>query len=356
MLLVSLTLLCSGCGREAFPPTPSASHASVVTPTSRVNPVRSRPSPAEVIAKAGQRPWFGAASDGRVLLAWSAQYGSIENTVYWVAYRVMDGDRVVSERLLTRTPAVDYFVTVEPMPGGFLVIGYGKPPRFVSSSGGSWRTRVTENPVNLRPGDVPVGIRGWLYRPATKTVHTTVRAPGGTVATHVDGSGSWWSLGEIEGGQQVLWSRAPGEWWVEHLVGAQVPYVPACTCPWQPSIEGRGPVVVASMGPLNHVSLDNGATWHTLGLGDSEPFKTVYQNLREPITSSAPDGRILTGYLSYWVAEDASNTSFRSTTWRSMAMWSAGMSSAPVRRGDAVSLDGGKTWVTLDPGPGRAPS
>ena len=103
------------------------------------------------------------------------------------------------------------------------------------------------------------------------------------------------------------------------------------------------------MGPLNHISLDYGATWHTYDLGESEPFQTVYDHLREPFTSALPDGRIVTGYLLYWVADDASNTSFSPTTWRSLAMWRAGMSTSPVRRGDTVSLDGGQTWVPLHP-------
>jgi hypothetical protein len=350
-VLTSVMLLSFGYGTVPDPPKSTASPALVGAKTSSTQPAGFRPSPAEVIAKAGRRPSFGAASDGRVLLAWSAGYGPIENKSFWSAYRVMDGDRVVSERLLTRTPAVDYFVTVEPMPGGFLVMGYGKAPRFVSSSGGRSRLLMATNPTGLRSGDVPVGIFGWLYRPRTQTVHTAVRAPGGTLASHVDGSGAWWSLGEIEGGLQVLWSRNPGEPWLKHLAGPQVPYVVRCTCPWQPTVEGRGPVVVASMGPLNHVSLDYGATWHTYDLGDSEPFQTVYDNLREPITSALPDGRIVTGYMLFWVAEDASNTSFRSTTRRSLAMWRAGLSVAPVRRGDTVSLDGGQTWVPMDPEP-----
>ena len=72
--------------------------------------------------------------------------------------------------------------------------------------------------------------------------------------------------------------------------------------------------MVASMGPLNHVSRDYGATWHTYDPGGSEPFQTVFCSLREPITSALPDGRIVTGYMQFWVAHDASNTSFRATT------------------------------------------
>ena len=344
-LLMSLVLVSLGCGTELDPPRASASPTPGVASPS----AGSRPSPAEVIAKAGRRPPFGAASDGRVLLAWSAAYGPIGDRDWWVAYRVMDGERVVSERLLTRTHAADYFVTVEPMPGGFLVIGYAKPPRFVSSSGATSRVRLATNPTELRSGDVPVGIRGWLYRPGTGAVHTAVRAPGGTLAGHVDGNGTWWSLGDIEGGQQVLWSRKPGEPWRKHLVGPQEPYVVRCTCPWQPSVEGRGPVVVASTGPVNHVSLDYGETWDTLDLSGTEPFQTVYDGLREPYTSALPDGRIVTGYLRYWVADDAGNTSFHPTSWRSLAMWRAGLSDAPARRGSTVSVDGGQTWVPLEP-------
>lgn len=308
---------------------------------------KSRPTAAEVIAKAGRRTPSGAMSGGRVLLAWSAGYGRLEDRMYWSAFRIMAGERVVVERLVSRQPSFSRPVEVEPLPGGFLLDDYTTPPSMVSLSGSRSRVRIVGRSTTLRPGDAPVGRSGQVYRPSTKTVFASVRGPGGSTADHVDGRGAWWALGGIEDGQQVLWSRRPDEQWVKHLVGAQTPYTPRCTCSWGPSVKGRGPVVVASMGPLNHVSLDYGATWRTYDLGDSEPFRAVYDNLREPNTSALPDGRIVTGYITYWVADDPSNTSFRPLPLQSLDEWRAGLTGGPIRRGGTVSLDGGETWVPL---------
>jgi hypothetical protein len=119
-------------------------------------------------------------------------------------------------------------------------------------------------------------------------------------------------------------------------------------------VRGRGSVVVVATGGVQHVSTDGGSSWQTWDLRDTEPYLTTYQDLREPYTGALPDGRIVTGYMQVWVAEDSGNTDLHETTWGSRVVWRSGLTDVPVKRGRSVSVDGGLSWLPLDVQPGRA--
>ena len=225
-------------------------------------------------------------------------------------------------------------------------------------SGGLTRLRLDRRRAEPRPGDLLLEgyYRLALFRPATRTLYGRVARPAGTGLTDVDGRGTWWALGDSDAGQRVVWTARPGEPWVRRLIGPDLSGSGSCTCQWQPDVRGRGAVVVVDSGAVQSISHDYGATWRTIDLDATEPFRTTYANLRLPLTSALPDGRVVTGYMRWWVATDATNASFRRIGLRSSAMWRAGLTSGAVIRAGRLSVDGGRSWLRCDAQPSGAPS
>jgi hypothetical protein len=311
---------------------------------------------AETVIERARWPIAGAVGGGgRVVLLWHARVRTAGGARELTAYRVMDDERVVAQGLI-RSVTDEYNVAVAAVPGGFLTVGGESRAAFVSRSGGVWAADVRQRAVMPRVGDLPVGLDGSLvYRPSTRRVVGDAKPPAGADVTYADGHGRWWAIGGEEGGQRVAWSVAAGEPWVKHLVGPYSDSYGGCTCQWWPAVRGRGEVVVVATGDVQHVSVDDGATWRTWDLRDTEPYRATYENLREPFTSSLPDGRIVTGYVQWWIANDSANETFRLISVWSRPVWLAGLSQVPRRKRDSVSVDGGTTWVPLDVQPRNIP-
>lgn len=293
------------------------------------------------------RPFAGAVGpDGTTLLMHKvylkAPSGHRAGTMGYLMYAA-DG-RLLRQSLLARSlrhPRDGASVT--PHRRGFLVHRSGKLSYDVSLDGGRHLVRRVWRRTGLRAGDVLVtGERGWAYRRSIRSVVRLRRVDGGEIG-HVDGQGRHWVLGRPQEGQDVLWSSLDGSAWTRHVAGTYSDDND-CTCVIDRGPFGRGGVISVGGAPLQHVSLDHGQTWTTHDLSGTRPYEDVV-DIRYPRTSALPDGRIVTGYQTYALAADATNTTFTPISLNHPAMWASGLSSGLIFRPGKVSADGGTTWI-----------
>ena len=97
------------------------------------------------------------------------------------------------------------------------------------------RLPIDDRPTPPRAGEVPfIGLAVWAYRPSTGMVHSNLVGPAGTRAVHVDGRGVLWTLGRPDDGMAVVYSAAPGDPWVRHVVGEFSHTHRGCVCDTYP--------------------------------------------------------------------------------------------------------------------------
>jgi hypothetical protein len=348
-------LLC-GCTPDESEPTPDAVSSNAPSaspePTSAASPAE--PMPDQKTMRIDPRPIAGAAAaDGSSLL------------VYDVFVRAKRGPRSVSavyrlhgadgrlrrhELLAPRVTSADYGISATSVEHGFLVSVANGRTWLVTRKGVQGTVPLATEPVDLRADDVyaPRGHRPWFYRPSTATM-VRARLPRGFSIDQFDGQGRLWHRGQPENGQEVMWSALPGEQWSKQYIGAHSPPGPEdmCTCQFGYGPHGSGSVIVVGGFPTPHVSLDFGRSWTTVDLGASEPYRATIRNLRLPLFSALPDGRMVVGYMGWWVARDPSNTSFAKVPYTCPLLRQAGLDATPAVRDGLASPDAGWTWVPL---------
>jgi hypothetical protein len=357
-----------GCNADEGEPRPDA--VSAKAPSASPEPTRgaspAEPVPDQKTMRIDPRPIAGAAAaDGSSLLVYDVYvrakrrhgllHPGVERRSVSAAYRLHGADgRLRRQGLLAaRVPWPSRDISATSLKRGFLVSVGGGRTWLVTRKGVQGTVPLAPEPVDLRAEDVyaPRGHDPWFYRPSTGTM-IRARLPLGFSIGHVDGQGRLWHRGRPENGQEVMWSALPGKPWSKQYVGAHSPPGPEdmCTCQFGYGPHGSGSVIVVGGFPTPHVSLDFGRSWTTLDLGASEPYRATVRNLRLPSFSALPDGRMVVGYMEWWVARDPSNTSFEEVRYTSPLLRQAGLGTTPAVRDGLASPDAGRTWVPL---PGR---
>lgn len=295
-----------------------------------------------------RRPVAGDVSpDGRTLLLHRVQVTSRSGeTSTTFGFRIYT-PRGRQQRwgLLAESMRTSDGAEVHAHPRGFVVTRWAGKAYDVSFRGAVRTLDRRRGAVAPRAGDVLLR-SGLAYRPRPRSLVRPERVAGGAVS-HIDGQGTWWALGRPEAGMAVVWSARPGEEWVRHVVGAYSDDH-NCTCVINRGPFGRGSVIAVSGMPLQHVSTDFGQTWTTYDLSGTEPHDYLLGIMRFPLTSALPDGRLVTGYQQYYLARDATNTTFDVLGRRSLAGWQSGLFGGVVVRGGRASADGGETWIDLE--------
>jgi hypothetical protein len=343
---------------------PSAAASTARTPMPAPRKQRSTslaaPTADAVIEEAG-RPVAGAINGRRVLLIYVTRDAT--------AIRVATPDGVADHLLNVDVPRyywTDHATLLTPYREQFAIIVEPEKRGWLVNARGVPRTLGFSNlPTRPAPGDVlvnrseptinsrgrPAFTGNWLLRPSTHTVITRPELPLGAHITHTDGHGTLWAIAPPQNGQSVLLSLGPSGEWGHHVVGRYSPTFAGCACDTDPGPHGRAGVLVLAGLPLQHVSTDYGKTWQTYDVRSSTPYRHVQRIERFPMISALADGRLVIGYDQFWVADDATNTSFTKLRDPLPTLWAADLYEylPLILRGDRASPDGGRTWVNFRP-------
>jgi len=298
------------------------------------------PDPAEIISLTPGPTTWASHPNGQVLLLYSL--GDYPAAIGWQL--LGRGGKVRADGAMQ-----DYNGTMPrawPVPAGFVVDPGSTGMHLIRSDGAATRLSRVRNPAPPAPGEVWFG-DGQLLGAERTTVHDG-RLPGCPAGSlTVDRSHRIWCTNRSM--TRVSWSDDGGASWTRHrLAHSYFGFCVGSVHGWRPVLVDGNNVAVILVDA--EFSLDRGRSWQTSHLPDN-----VWEGLTDdrcPMPSAMPQGRLVLGYFSMYVAADTSNTSFRPIrtprgSYFDPSNSAEGILRAVPRRHDGellVSYDAGTTW------------